>query len=120
MNRGDLKRRAQETGGDSKEIRRGWCLGDQTFRRQFLDRMEGRVGEHQAERLVEEGLRKARWTDAELATRQKPDPVRIPLAARLREATTMTLKWIAARLRMGAWTHLNNRLHEHRRRGARR
>jgi len=126
------ERRAQETGRDWKEIRRGWCLGDQTFRRELLDRMEGRVGEHhygeerresaehKAERLVKEGLKKARWNEAELATRPKSDPVKIRLAARLREETTMTLKWIAARLQMGAWTHLNKRLYEHRTRGAKR
>ena len=33
---------------------------------------------------------------------------------RLRQETTMTLKWIAVRLGMGAWTHLNRRLYEQR------
>jgi hypothetical protein len=31
-------------------------------------------------------------------------------ARRLRLETTMTLKWIAARLKMDAWTHVTNRL----------
>ena len=35
-------------------------------------------------------------------------------AARLRQETTMTLKWISQRLEMGAWTHLNRRLYEQR------
>jgi hypothetical protein len=31
--------------------------------------------------------------------------VKIALAKRLRQDTTMTLKWIAARLQMGRWTY---------------
>jgi hypothetical protein len=49
-----------------------------------------------------------------LRLRRKSDGVKIKLAARLRQETTMTLKWIAERLEMGAWTHLNQRLYEHR------
>jgi len=45
-----------------------------------------------------------------LRRRRKSDPVKIGLAAQLRRETTMTLKWIAERLQMGAWTHLNKRL----------
>jgi len=126
------ERRAREAGGDWKEIRRGWCLGDGAFRRELLAQMEGRVGEHhygeerqesaehKAERVVKEGLGKAGWTEEELKTRRKSDPVKIRLAMRLREETTMTLKWIATRLQMGAWTHLNKRLYEHRKQGGRR
>jgi hypothetical protein len=36
----------------------------------------------------------------------------LKLAVRLRAATTVTVKWIAQRLRMGTWTHL---LYWHRR-----
>ena len=35
---------------------------------------------------------------------------KVRLARRLREETTMTLKWIAARLQMGVWTHVSNLL----------
>ena len=123
------ERRAQETGRDWRAIRRGWCLGDEGFRRELLQQIDGRMGEHhygeerresaeeKAQRLVAEGLRKARWTEADLRRRRKSDPVKIGLAAQLRRETTMTLKWIAERLQMGAWTHLNNRLYDHRKEG---
>ena len=120
------ERRAQEAGGDWKAIRRGWCLGDEAFRQELLARMEGQLGEHhygaerpesaeaKAERLVQAGLKAARWTEKDLGLRRKSDKVKVQLAARLRQETTMTLKWIAQRLQMGAWTHLNKRLYEHR------
>ena len=120
------ERRAQETGGDWKALRRGWCLGNETFRRQLLEQMDGQMGEHhygeerresageKAQRLVREGLKQARWTEEDLKLRRKSDRVKIKLAAQLRRETTMTLKWIAERLQTGAWTHLNKRLYEHR------
>ena len=120
------ERRTQEAGGDWKAIRRGWCLGDEDFRRELLAQMDGQLGEHhygeerqasaeaKAEGLVRAALKKARWTEADLRLRRKSDGVKIKLAAQLRQETTMTLKWIAERLAMGAWTHLNKRLYEHR------
>lgn len=120
------QRRAQERGGDWKELRRGWCLGDAEFRRQLLEMMDGHMGEHhygaprwenaldKAERLVRSGLRANGWTEEDLRLRRKSDSVKITLAARLRKETTMTMKWIANRLHMGAWTHLNKRLYDHR------
>jgi len=50
----------------------------------------------------------------DLGKRAKDDPVKIAIALRLIRETTMTLKWITGRLQMGAWTHLNERLYEHR------
>ena len=124
--------RAQEDGNQWKAIRRGWCLGDAAFRQELLKQMSGRMGEHhygterreseqeKAERLVKGGLAKARWTEEDLKARRKSDPVKVRLAARLRTETTMTLKWISERLQMGAWTHLNKRLYEHRKEKERR
>jgi hypothetical protein len=34
------------------------------------------------------------------------------LARRLRQETTMSLKWIAERLHMGSWTYVSNLLNE--------
>jgi hypothetical protein len=73
-----------------------------------------------AQRLVGAGLKQARWTEADLRLRRKSDRVKIRLAAQLRQETTMTLKWITERLQMGAWTHLNKRLYEHRKAEGRR
>jgi hypothetical protein len=35
---------------------------------------------------------------------------RLRLEQRLRQETTMTLQWIADRLKMGTWKHVANRL----------
>jgi REP element-mobilizing transposase RayT len=120
------QRRGQESGGDWKAIRRGWCLGDETFRKELLAQMTEKMGEHhygrerhesateKAQRIAQTELDKAGWTDKDLERRRKGDPWKVRVAARLRAETTMTLKWIAERLRMGSWKHLNGRLYEHR------
>jgi hypothetical protein len=43
-----------------------------------------------------------------LRSQRKGDPGKVKIAARLRQETVMTLKWIAQRLHMGAWTHVSN------------
>ena len=121
------ERRRQESGGDWQAVREGWCLGEETFRQELLAQMGGQMGEHhygaeraesvedKAGRIVAEELKRAGWTEAELPLRPKGDPVKLAVAARLRQETTVTLKWITQRLAMGAWTHLNRRLYEQRR-----
>ena len=37
---------------------------------------------------------------------------KVKLARRLRQETTMSLQWIAARLQMGTWTYVSNLLNE--------
>jgi hypothetical protein len=49
-----------------------------------------------------------------LALRPKADKIKIALARRLRKETTMSLKWIAARLQMGTWSYVFNLLAAHR------
>ena len=61
-----------------------------------------------AERVLKEELSRRGWTEAELSRHRKGDPVKVELATCLRARTTMTLKWIAQRLRMGTWTHVSN------------
>jgi hypothetical protein len=38
--------------------------------------------------------------------------IRVTAASRSRAESVVTLKWIAAELRMGTWTHVANRLHK--------
>jgi len=121
------ERRAQESGADWQAVREGWCLGEETFRQELLAQMGGQMGEHhygseraesvedKAGRIVAEELGRAGWTEAELPLRPKGHPVKLATATRLRQETTVTLKWISQRLAMGAWTHLNRRLYEQRR-----
>jgi REP element-mobilizing transposase RayT len=116
------QRRAQETGGDWRLVRRGWCLGDETFRQELLAQAHKREGAHhygsqrretaeeKGGRIVAEELDARGWSEAELARRRKGDAEKVGMAQRLRRETSVTLKWIAARLRMGSWSHVSNLL----------
>jgi putative transposase len=118
------RRRQKESPALWKPVRYGWCLGDETFRRELLDQMQGRLGEHhygaerrecdvlKAERLIASGLAQAGWEEAELPKRGKNDLVKLHLAAQLRQETPMTIKWLAQRLHLGSWKSLNRRLYE--------
>ncbi len=103
-------------------MRRGWCLGSDDFKRQALARMEGQLGDHhagelrreaseaKAQRVITEELQRLGWTEGDLDKRHKSDPGKLALAARLRRETTLPLKWITVRLRMGTWKSANARM----------
>jgi putative transposase len=114
-------RRGQQTGGEEwKGIRRGWCLGEEAFRKELLAQMRGQIGEYhggqerqesaveQAERVVRQELQRRKRREAELERRRKGDAEKTQIAQRLRRETTVTLKWIADRLKMGTWTNVAN------------
>jgi len=106
-----------------KQVRRGWALGSEEFRKELLAAMEERQGdylsgeelhesdEQKAERIVRGRLANLGWTERDLKATRKGDLRKLKLAKQLREQTTMTLKWISKRLHTGNWTHLNNRLY---------
>jgi putative transposase len=114
------ERRAEEDPQTFQQIRRGWCLGDEAFRKELLEQMDGGFGaehygeerrageEERAELLVQAGLRKARWQEADLGRTRKGEPVKVKLARQLREQTTMTHEWIAHRLEMGSKSNVSN------------
>jgi hypothetical protein len=107
-----------------KVFRRGWCVGGEMFRKQLLEQMESKLGEHhsgelhresaeaKAERIVAEELGRLGWKEAELAGRRKSDPGKLAIAARLRQQTTLPLKDIAARVHLGSSKSANARLHQ--------
>ncbi len=120
-------RRGEEEGEEFKPIRRGWCLGEETFRQELLAQMSERMGaEHYGEEraqtaeavaeqiIAEELKRRRRRNEAALKTRPKGDPAKVALAARLRAETTMTVGWIAERLGMGSRGYLNHLLYRQR------
>jgi REP element-mobilizing transposase RayT len=129
MGRGEFERRMEvrrtevSDEPDAKAMRREWCLGSAEFKAELLGRMEGRLGEHhagelkresaeaKAERIIQEELRRLHWTAADLSKKPKSDPAKLALAARLRRETTLTLPWVAARLRLGSWKSANAKLH---------
>jgi len=123
----ELRRATEEDPAQWKRVRRGWCLGDKTFRQELLAHMKEQLREHhfgeeraqteveQAERIVCASLKRLGWQEADLAARAKGDKEKLKLAVRLRAETSVTVKWIAQRLRMGTWTHLNHLLYWQRR-----
>jgi len=123
------QRRTQEArGGDWKAVERGWCLGGREFKEELLAQIHERRKDHygpelreadalHAEGLVVAELRRRGWTESDLAQRRKGDPEKVQIARRVRQESTMTLKWIAQRLKMGAWTSVSNALAQKRQAG---
>ena len=101
-----------------------WRLGSEAFRQELLAAASERVGpshygrerqetdRQKAERIVGEELRRLGWPEEELPARAKGHAGKVAVARRLRQETTMSLKWIAQRLRMGSWTYVSNLLME--------
>ena len=115
-------RRTEKLGLEWKTIRRGWCLGGPEFRDDLLREMRDRTGRNHggderreseqawAGQLLAEELKRRGWTAADLTQRRKGDPEKLQIARRLRQETTMTLRWIAGQLDMGAGGSLGNLL----------
>ena len=109
---------------DYEQIRRDWVLGSEAFRQELLAAVVERVGPshygaqrqetglQKAERMVEEELERLGWDEDQLRARPKGHRSKVRLARRLRQETTMSLKWIAERLQMGTWTYVSNLLNE--------
>jgi hypothetical protein len=91
------RRRAEAEDREWKAVLRGWCLGEKAFRKE----LPARMAEEKAERIVAGELRKLKWKETDLETHRKGDLGKVRIARRLRQETTVTLKWIAQRLRMG-------------------
>jgi REP element-mobilizing transposase RayT len=102
-----------ETPPPNLSAARKWLLGTYTSR--FNPSMKASRGDHygpelreadeaQAQKLVRAERRRRHWPERELARRRQGDAQKVAMAWRLRRETPMTLKWIAARLQMGAWT----------------
>lgn len=116
-------RRTQDVEGSYRSIRRGWCFGSDAFRRELLAQVKSKIGpEHggkerkesqleTAERLIREELKKRKLRESDLAAMRKGDIRKVEIAARLREQTVMTVKWIADRLKMGSTAYVHNRLY---------
>jgi hypothetical protein len=106
-----------------KPLRRGWYLGSEQFKEQMLELMEGELGashsgelhretgEQRANRIIAEELARRGWQESEWATRQRSDPGKLAIAARLRSETTLPIKWIAARVQIGTARGAKSVLH---------
>jgi len=115
-------RRGQDEATEEQEIRRGWCLGSEDFRRDLLASAADQAGsnhygsdrfrssQERAMRMVSQELKRLGWVESDLTRRRKGDRHKVKLARRLRAETTMSLAWIAERLRMGSWSYVSNLL----------
>jgi len=107
-----------------EQMRRGWCIGSEPFRKELLLAAAERVGrnhygverresgQEKADRLLRVALRELGWRETDLERRHKGDPAKVKIARGLRKETTMTLAWVAQRLQMGSWTYVANLLYE--------
>ena len=94
-------------------LREGLRFGGEDFLEQLIERVElklgeghGRkerleTGEQKAERIVCEELERLKWRESDISKESKGRPQKVEIARRIREETTMSLKWIAIRLKMG-------------------
>lgn len=117
----ETQRRASAT-GTSEMMRGAWRVGGEDFLGRLLEKGRAQLKEHhggqerleteveRARRLLKTELSRAGWTSGRLQKERKGHPVKVTIARRLREQTTMPLKWITAELQMGTWTYANHLL----------
>ena len=91
------------------------------------ERMDGKLGEshsgelhretaeQRANRILAEELCRRGWTESDLAARLRSDPGKLAIAVRLRNETTLPVKWIAARVQIGTAKGAKPVLHRSRR-----
>jgi REP element-mobilizing transposase RayT len=106
-------RRRSEAKEQYEPLPEAWCVGSDSFQKQMLSYVEEQRGkwnygpelqqaaEAKAERLLAEALASRGLPEGQLAAWPKTHPVKLALAARLRNETTVTVEWIAQRLAMG-------------------
>jgi REP element-mobilizing transposase RayT len=114
------RRRMEEAGADYEALRRDWILGSEAFRQELLAAMAGQVGrghdgaqrretdQQKAERMLREELQRLGLAEEQMLAQRKGAAMKVALGRHLRQETTMSLKWIAERLRMGSWTYVSN------------
>ncbi len=119
------KRRQEDLEEEFQPVERGWCLGDEEFRQELLEQVSSQrsvshygelvqeAADAQAERLVKESLKRMKWKEKDLVTRRKGDEGKVRLAHGVRAKTTVSLAWIAERLKMGSRGYLTWLLYRH-------
>jgi REP element-mobilizing transposase RayT len=117
-----------------REQRRGWNLGGSSFFEKLEERLaqivKGRKRESHsgparqghdeaaAEQALRRGLRRLGMKEGELKEMRKGAPEKVVLAWWLREQTTVTLRWVSDRLKMGHYTRVTQALSRMRRKPA--
>lgn len=107
-------------------IRRGWCFGDDVFRKEMMERLDGSLkskrresfsgaeirqhDEVEAERLVKMGLKALGLADGDLGAMIKSSPEKYAIAWLVRKNTCVRSGWIKERLHMGSATNFSDYL----------
>lgn len=108
------------------QIRRGWCFGDNAFRKALTERIGGTLkskrresfsgseikqhDEKEAERILELGMKALGLTDQHLSEQKKGSPEKVALAWLVRKNTCVRNGWIKERLKMGSATNFSDAL----------
>jgi len=119
-----------------KRLRRGWYVGGESFVEQLEERLEAAVSgrrreshsgaakaahdEGAAERQLRRGLAALGLTEKRLGALPLNAPEKTVLAGWLRQKTTVSLRWVSARLRMGHYTRVTQAVSRMRHRPGRR
>jgi REP element-mobilizing transposase RayT len=118
----ELRQLEGEDTNAHKKIRRGWKLGAEDFLDRLQDQLQGATRDRheatqvresmqiQAQRIIEEELAKEGLSREELPLLRKGAGVKIQLARKLRQSTTLTLKEVSQLLHAGNWRSLANAL----------
>jgi REP element-mobilizing transposase RayT len=96
-----------------------WLLGTCTTRFNLRHRRCGHLFSGRSKALIVDGsangylrtvmlLHQNGWEESDLHRVRKADPAKVRMALQLRRETTVTWKWIATRLQMGAWRSARN------------
>jgi REP element-mobilizing transposase RayT len=103
------------------QLRRGWLLGGDTFRDRVSDWMEKRAGvrkvrreeadsdhgHRQAERIIAEMRSALDMSEQDILAARKGDWRKRVIAQRVRRETSVSLRWLGARLGMGSEGHVS-------------
>jgi len=105
-----------------KEIRRGWCLGDDDFRKEMDDLVADRISQYdrrsylgeqarkhdeaEAQRLLVLGLNVLGLNEADLPMMKKGTPQKKVIAWLIRNNTSVKNDWICEKLSMGRGSNL--------------
>ncbi len=69
------------------------------------------AAEAKAQRLIAQAPKRLGWKEGDFKKKPKTDAGKLAVASRLRRKTTVTIKWLAARLSTGSPKTLNTTLH---------
>ena len=115
--------RGMEAAEQFQPLRRGWHFGGEPHRKMALRALKqsrskhlygpevNEAAEDSAREIIEDELRTLGWSEEDLATERKGHTEKVRIARRLRTETTMSLRWIAEKLHMGARSHLTHLLY---------